>query len=144
MIGFPGATHCSGGSGDMHMSFGANEAVLTMRRRPPGGAQRARRAMPGILFTGALASLSMWLGSFGWFQANGISVLTLAIVLGMVLGNTVYPRLAAASGAGVSFSKQTLLRAGIVLYGFRLTFQDVAHVGFAGVLIDSVVIASTF
>ncbi|HLW25470.1 MAG TPA: YeiH family protein [Steroidobacteraceae bacterium] len=126
------------------MNIRANEAVLTIQRHPRGGTQQARRAVPGILFTGALALLATWLGSFGWFLANGISVLTLAIVLGMVLGNTVYPRLAAASDAGVSFSKQTLLRAGIVLYGFRLTFQDVAHVGFAGVLIDSVVIGSTF
>jgi uncharacterized integral membrane protein (TIGR00698 family) len=127
----------------MLMSSGANQAVLTIRR-PPGGAQRVLKAAPGILLTGALASLAMWLGSIDWFVANGISALTLAIVVGMALGNTVYPRLAAASGAGVSFSKQTLLRAGIVLYGFRLTFQDVAHVGFAGVLIDSAVIASTF
>ena len=30
----------------------------------------------------------------------------------------------------------TLLRLGIILYGLRLTFQDIAHVGVAGVIID--------
>jgi uncharacterized membrane protein YadS len=35
-------------------------------------------------------------------------------------------------------------RAGIVLYGLRLTFQDIAHVGLAGVAIDAAVLCSTF
>ncbi|KAI1691727.1 hypothetical protein DdX_21685 [Ditylenchus destructor] len=56
----------------------------------------------------------------------------------------VYPRLAPASAAGVGFSKHWLLRAGIVLYGLRLTFQDIGHVGVAGVLMDVLVVASTF
>jgi uncharacterized integral membrane protein (TIGR00698 family) len=37
-----------------------------------------------------------------------------------------------------------LLRAGIVLFGFRLTFQDVAAVGWAGLLIDLLVLSTTF
>lgn len=79
-----------------------------------------------------------------WLQTNGISVLTLAIMLGMVVGNTMFPRIALASAAGVTFSKQNLLRLGIVLYGFRLTFQDIAHVGIGGVVIDAMVLSSTF
>src|SRR5258708_23214792 len=31
-----------------------------------------------------------------------------------------------------------------MLYGLRLTFQDIAHVGIAGVVIDSLVLSSTF
>ena len=62
----------------------------------------------------------------------------------MLAGNTIYPRLAGAARAGVAFSKQTLLRAGIILYGLRLTFQDVANVGIVGVLIDSFMLSSTF
>ena len=34
----------------------------------------------------------------------------------------------------MGLAKQRLLRAGIVLYGLRLTFQDIGHVGVAGVL----------
>ena len=62
----------------------------------------------------------------------------------MLVGNTVYPRFASASGAGVNFSKQNLLRLGVVLYGLRLTVQDINHVGFAGVVIDALVLSSTF
>ena len=86
----------------------------------------------------------MGLGNIGWLQSHGMSALTLAILLGIVLANTVYARLADAVGPGVGFSKQTLLRAGVILYGLRLTLQDIGHVGIAGVLIDAVVLTSTF
>jgi uncharacterized integral membrane protein (TIGR00698 family) len=80
----------------------------------------------------------------GWLQAHGISVLTLAIVLGIATGNTLYPYVSASSAKGIAFSKQYLLRAGIVLYGLRLTFADIAHVGVGGIIIDAVVLSSTF
>ena len=99
---------------------------------------------PGVLLAALVAVLAIGLAEAGWLQANGISALTLAIVLGIAVGNTVYPRIAAGSAPGVNFSKQTLLRLGIVLYGIRLTFQDIRHVGFAGVIIDTVVVCSTF
>jgi uncharacterized integral membrane protein (TIGR00698 family) len=112
-----------------------------------GRPNRWRRALslaPGIALTGALAALAIELGRLSWLQASGISALTLAIVLGMLVGNTVYPHLASASAGGVTFSKQTVLRAGIILYGLRLTFQDIANVGISGVIIDIVVLGSTF
>jgi uncharacterized integral membrane protein (TIGR00698 family) len=100
--------------------------------------------LPGILLTGAIAALATELAKSAWMQANGISALTLAIVGGMIAGNTVYPRIAAVSARGVTFSKQKLLRAGIILFGLRLTFQDIGHVGAVGVMIDAIVLSSTF
>jgi uncharacterized integral membrane protein (TIGR00698 family) len=99
---------------------------------------------PGLLLCGALAGSAMVLGGTGWLQAHGIGALTLAIVLGMALGNTIYPRIAAASAAGVNLSRQTLLRLGIVLYGLRLTVQDLGQVGLQGVVVDALVLMSTF
>ena len=101
-------------------------------------------AAAGLALSGAVAWAAMSLGNIGWLQNHGFSALTVAIVLGIVIGNTVYPRLGAYCGEGVRFSKQTLLRAGIILYGFRLTFQDIAHVGVAGVVIDAAMLLSTF
>ena len=119
-------------------------ASATVTRGRPGAWQGAMSRLPGIALTGALATLAIEFGKIAWLQANGISALTLAIVLGMLVGNTIYPRLARASDGGVTFSKQTLLRAGIILYGLRLTFQDIANVGIAGVVIDGLVLSSTF
>ena len=103
-----------------------------------------RRVLPGLALSAVLAAAAVSLGRIGWLQDHGLSALTLAIVLGMLVGNTIYPRFATASGPGVNFSKQTLLRLGVVLYGLRLTVQDVGQVGLAGVAIDAVVLGSTF
>ena len=112
--------------------------------KQPNRWQNATDYLPGLALVGVLAALAMTLGTIGWFASAGISALTVAIVLGIMVGNTLYPRVARTSAGGVSFSKQTLLRLGIILYGLRLTFQDIAHVGIAGVAIDSLVLSSTF
>jgi uncharacterized integral membrane protein (TIGR00698 family) len=91
-----------------------------------------------------LAAVAIRLGTTGWLPAHGMTALTVAIVLGILLGNTVYPFIAASSGAGVIFSKQTLLRAGVILYGLRLTLHDIGQVGMSGVLIDAALLSSTF
>lgn len=102
------------------------------------------RCLPGLALIGLVAFLALQLAKVTWLQAHGISVLTLSIVLGMIAGNSIYPRIAAASAPGVGFSKTTLLRAGIILYGLRLTFQDIAKVGVPGIAIDALVLTSTF
>ncbi|EJN09724.1 YeiH family protein [Herbaspirillum sp. YR522] len=100
--------------------------------------------VPGLLLAAAVGWAAMQLGEIGWLQGHGLSALTIAIVMGIAIGNTAYPRLAPRCGEGVRLSKQTLLRAGIILYGFRLTLQDIAHVGVAGVVIDAAMLMSTF
>jgi uncharacterized integral membrane protein (TIGR00698 family) len=108
------------------------------------GWQAWREYLPGLALVAALALGSIELAKNGWLQAHGISALTLSIVLGIVGGNTLYSHLAASSAKGVAFSKHWLLRTGIVLYGLRLTFHDIAQVGMVGVLIDALVLTSTF
>jgi uncharacterized integral membrane protein (TIGR00698 family) len=100
--------------------------------------------IPGLLAVAVLAPLAMATAELPWLESHGLSALTVAIVLGMVIGNTLYPRMATLASPGVLYSKQVLLRAGIVLYGLRLTFQDIANVGIAGVVIDGLVLSSTF
>src|SRR5580698_7236630 len=125
------------------MDAATNPVALPARPDNPRG-QRLMSFVPGILLTGAIAMLATELAKSAWMQANGISALTLAIVGGMIAGNTVYPRISGSSARGVAFSKQILLRAGIVLFGLRLTFQDIGQVGVVGVMIDAVVLSSTF
>ncbi|MDR0225582.1 MAG: YeiH family protein [Burkholderiaceae bacterium] len=100
--------------------------------------------LPGLLLAGSLAAIATWLARQPLLTGSGLSALTLAICLGLIVGNTVYPRLAPACHGGVGLAKQRLLRAGIVLYGLRLTFQDMGQVGLAGVLVDALVLTSTF
>ncbi len=98
----------------------------------------------GLVLSAILALAANQLGNLKWMTDHGFSALTIAIVLGMIIGNTVYPHIAGKSGSGVAFSKQTLLRAGVVFFGLRLTFQDVAHVGIPAIIIDTIIVTSTF
>jgi uncharacterized integral membrane protein (TIGR00698 family) len=125
------------------MQAATNPLALAVKPGNPRG-QRLTDFLPGILLTGAIAILAAELAKGAWMQAHGISALTLAIVGGMIAGNTVYPRISAYSARGVAFSKQMLLRLGIILYGLRLTFQDIGQVGMVGVMIDAIVLSSTF
>ncbi|MHA7601248.1 YeiH family protein [Alicycliphilus sp. T452] len=111
---------------------------------PNSLALRLRSAAPGLLMSAAVAAGALWLAGQPVFASYGWGALTLAIVLGLVLGNTVYPMLAEHCSVGVGLAKQHLLRLGIVLYGLRLTFQDIAQVGWTGVAMDAIVLASTF
>ncbi|WP_372815189.1 YeiH family protein [Psychrobacter sp.] len=74
----------------------------------------------------------------------GLSSLTLAILIGMVLGNTVYPSLAERLSVGVAFAKGQILRLAIMFYGFKLTLTQVSSVGLSAVMSDALVLTSTF
>ncbi len=98
----------------------------------------------GIALIGALALASLALARWPPMQRSGLSALTLAIVLGMLVGNFILGAGESRFTAGTTFGKQTLLRFGIVLYGVRRTFQDIAHVGAAGLAIDGIMLSCTF
>ncbi|MEA5437617.1 YeiH family protein [Klebsiella variicola] len=100
--------------------------------------------VPGVALTAALTGAALWAGSFPAIAGAGFSALTLAILFGMVVGNTVYPKIWQPCDGGVIFAKQHLLRLGIILYGFRLTFAQIADVGVSGILIDVLTLSSTF
>lgn len=106
--------------------------------------ENLKRFVPGILLTAAIALGTAWLSEQPAMARLGLGALTLAIITGVVAGNSVYPHLHSSCDKGVQFAKQTLLRLGIILYGFRLTFQQVMDVGFNGILIDVLVLVSTF
>jgi uncharacterized integral membrane protein (TIGR00698 family) len=97
-----------------------------------------------LALAAVVAAAGIWGAGLPAVQHLGISALTLAIVLGIALGNTVFPRIAPFSGEGVDFAKARLLRLGIILYGFRITFQEIGQIGWAGILIDLLIIATTF
>ena len=102
------------------------------------------RYAPGIALSAVITALALWAGNIPAVAGAGFSALTLAILLGMAVGNTFYPAIGNACGGGVLFAKQHLLRLGIILYGFRLTFSQIADVGASGIAIDVLTLSSTF
>ncbi|MEG3132397.1 YeiH family protein [Rouxiella sp. T17] len=102
------------------------------------------RVLPGLVLTLAISGLALWLGNFPAFASVGLSALTMAIALGMVAGNTFFPKAKPRCAEGVNFAKQKLLRLGIILYGFKLTFAQITDVGASGIVIDLLTLSSTF
>ena len=100
--------------------------------------------IPGLALTAVITGAAVWIGNIPAVAGVGMSALTLAILFGMVIGNTIYPKLWQSCDGGVLFAKQHLLRLGIILYGFRLTFSQIADVGVSGIVIDALTLCSTF
>ena len=73
--------------------------------------------VPGLAPT-VITGVALWAGSFPAVAGAGFSAWTLAILFGMVVGNTVYPHIWKSCDGGADFAKQYLLRLGIILYGF--------------------------
>ena len=61
----------------------------------------------------------------------------------MLYANSLRNRLPETWVPGILFCTKQILRTGIVLYGFRLTFQDVVNVGLPAVFIDIIIVTGT-
>lgn len=99
-----------------------------------------------VVLIGSLFCLWLNVSLDTWSNGRivGLSSLTLAILLGMVLGNTIYPNFSDQLSAGVGFAKGQILRLAIIFYGFKLTLTQVASVGMPAVMTDALVLTSTF
>jgi len=86
------------------------------------------------------SSLDVWSNG----RIIGLSSLMLAILLGMVLGNTIYPKFTERLNGGACFAKGQILRLAIMFYGFKLTMTQVASVGMPAIATDALVLTSTF
>jgi uncharacterized integral membrane protein (TIGR00698 family) len=115
--------------------------MKTTLSRPFGHHASARA--PGIFLAGLLAAAAMLISQTRWAQSLGLSALTVSVVLGILSGNTFFAAVASRAASGVDFSRSTLLRAGIVLYGLRITFQQLTAVGLSGVVIDVLMLSAT-
>ena len=98
----------------------------------------------GLLFVGLFAFISVLISKLEIFKAYHISPLIIGIVLGIVFSHTFRSKLPDAWKSGIIFSTKTLLRAAIVFYGFRLTFQDITDIGIAGVVSSFLIVTLTF
>lgn len=107
-------------------------------------AEHRKEAMNGLLFVTLFAVTAIYCSEFPIIRQMGISPLIIGIVLGMIYGNTLRMALPEKWVPGVIFATRTLLKLGVVLYGFRITFQDIAAVGWAGFAISVTMATTTF
>lgn len=100
-------------------------------------------ALPGLALAGGLGTLALALASAPTLAAWHVAPLTLAILLGMLIGNVAGQRLPAVTAPGLAVAQRNLLRAGVVAYGFRLDVYDLGAIGANALAVAVIVVVST-
>ena len=97
----------------------------------------------GVLLIALFSCAAFYIGSARIFTDLSLSPMIIGIILGMIYANSLRMHLPDTWVPGIQFCSKKVLRLGIILYGFRLTFQDVVAVGTAGIVIDVIVVTVT-
>jgi len=110
----------------------------------PFSKENVRYTLNGILFVALFSVTAMQLAEIGVIKRLGLSPLVMGILIGMLYANTLRDHLPKEWVPGILFSTKTLLRLAIILYGFRITFQQIQSVGLQGLTVSVVMLTSTF
>jgi len=96
--------------------------------------------LPGLALVGVLVSGIWWLEFQCGLERFGIGLLLLAILVGMLLGNSM--TLSPSLQSGIKFAQQKMLRMGIILFGLHISIAQLLQVGWEGFGIDLIVMAT--
>ena len=79
----------------------------------------------GILLIALFSCAAFYIGEAQIFKEISFSPMIIGIILGMLYANSLRNHLPETWVPGIQFCAKKILRLGIILYGFRLTFQDI-------------------
>lgn len=105
--------------------------------------EKRSSTLHGILLIALFACSAFYIAETDWVRSLSLSPLIVGIILGMLYANSLRNRLPETWVPGIKFCTKEILRTGIVLYGFRLTFQSVVEVGLSAIVIDLVIVCGT-
>ena len=97
----------------------------------------------GILLIALFSFAAFYIAEIPFVKSLSFSPLIVGIILGMLYAISLRNHLPETWVPGIKFCTKQILRAGIVLYGFRLTLTEVAAVGLPAVIIDTIIVAGT-
>ena len=97
----------------------------------------------GILLMALFACAAFYIGEVDMMKAISFSPMIIGIILGMLYANSLRNNLPETWTPGIVFCSKRILRIGIILYGFKLTFQDITAVGLPAIIIDAMVVIVT-
>ena len=105
--------------------------------------ERKAGILHGVLFMALFACAAFFIGEAQFLKAISFSPLIICIILGMIYANSLRNHLPETWTPGIQYCSKRVLRLGIILYGFRLTFQQVVEVGLPGITVDCIIVAVT-
>lgn len=92
-----------------------------------------------------LAFCSYAIGELSFFKKFGISALIIAVVLGAVIGNFAHHNVSLLKKTGaLGVCTKQVLRLGIILYGFRISLNEIQSIGLSGIGLAAFIVFSTF
>ena len=97
----------------------------------------------GVLLIALFACAAFYIGGMDWVKALSFSPMVVGIIIGMLYANSLRNNLPDTWVPGIKFCSKRILRTGIILYGFKLTFQDVMAVGFSAIVMDAIIVCGT-
>lgn len=97
----------------------------------------------GVLLIALFSCAAFYIGEAQILKEISFSPMIIGIILGMLYANSLRNHLPETWVPGIQFCSKKILRLGIILYGFRLTFQDIVNVGVSGIVIDTIVVVVT-
>lgn len=104
--------------------------------------QRASK-LHGILLITLFSFAAFYIADFEFVKRLSLSPLIVGIVLGILYANSLRNHLPQTWVPGITFCTKFVLRAGIILYGFRLTYQQVMQIGLPAIVIDTIIVLFT-
>ncbi|MDE5592232.1 MAG: YeiH family protein, partial [Helicobacter sp.] len=100
--------------------------------------------MKGFLLTSAITFFAFFLAKIPSIQTSThLSPTVFAILIGICLSAWFFKHQSALE-KGVNFSAKKLLRLGIILYGFNITFSELMEIGLPGFLASLIIIGIIF
>ena len=97
----------------------------------------------GVLLITLFSCADFYIGEMNFVKELSFSPMIVGIILGMLYANSLRNNLPETWVPGIQFCSKRILRIGIILYGFRLTFQDVLAVGLPAIFIDTIIVTTT-
>lgn len=97
----------------------------------------------GVLLIALFACAAFYIGGMDCVKALSFSPMVVGIIIGMLYANSLRNNLPDTWVPGIKFCSKRILRTGIILYGFKLTFQDVMAVGFSAIVMDAIIVCGT-
>ncbi len=97
----------------------------------------------GILLIVLFSFSAFYISDFDFVRKLSLSPLIVGVILGMLYANSLRNKLPQTWVPGIQFCTKQVLRLGVVLYGFRLTFQQVAEIGLPAIAADLVIVCGT-
>ena len=97
----------------------------------------------GILLIALFSCSAFYIAEFDFVKNLSFSPLIVGIILGMLYANSLRNHLPETWVPGIQFCTKQVLRTGIVLYGFKLTFQSVVAIGLPAIFIDVIIVTAT-